>query len=179
MSDQKDLDFLRSVVRPFFKQAHVKKTLLAIFEEKITGWEKWLQIELATYLREHESIKNWGREVQHKLDKRSAKSKNSCAIDFVIHQKHKHSNLALEIKQGKSMAGCVQGMLRDLLKVNKIKNSQFESRGVWCLGIHPAAIESEVFAEVRYYAQRQGLMLNEKCIATEKIGKTGFSFTVL
>jgi hypothetical protein len=179
MSDQKDLEFLRSVVHPFFRQSHVKKTLLAIFEEEITGWEKWLQIEISTYLREHEAVKNWGREVQHKLDKRIDKSKKSCAIDFVIHQKRKHSNLALEIKQGKRMVGCVQGMLRDLIKVNKIKNSQFESRGIWCLGIHPAATASAVLAEVRYYAQKKGLVLNEKCIATEKIAKTGFSFTVL
>ena len=179
MSDQKDLEFLRAVIRPFFKQAHIKKTLIAIFEEEISGWEKWLQIELATYLRGHDAVKNWGREVQHKLDKRVAKNKKSCAVDFVIHQKHKHSNLALEVKQGKRMVGCVQGMLRDLLKVNKIKNSQFESRGVWCLGIHPAATDSDVLAEVRYYAQKHGLVINEKCISTEKIGKTGFSFTVL
>ena len=42
------------------------------------------------------------------------------------------------------MVGCIQGMLRDLTKVNRIKNSQFESRSIWCLGIHPAASRDDV-----------------------------------
>lgn len=57
MSEQKDLDFLLSISQPFFKQIHIKKTLVAIREENITGWEKWLQIEFATFLRNHRLVK--------------------------------------------------------------------------------------------------------------------------
>jgi len=66
MSNQKDLEFLTSIIRPFFKQAHIKKTLVVILEEEITGWEKWLQIEFAAYLRGHKDVKHWDREIQHK-----------------------------------------------------------------------------------------------------------------
>ncbi len=179
MSERKDLDFLLSIAHPFFKQAHIKKTLVAIREEDITGWKKWLQIEFATFLRNHDAVKDWDREIPHALDKRMAKSKDSCACDFVIHQKRMHSNLALEIKQGKRMVGCIQGMLRDLMKVNRIKDSQFESRGIWCLGIHPAASRDDVLAEVSYYTKKQKLRLREDFIASEQIGRTGFSFAII
>ena len=76
------------------------------------------------------------------------------------------------------MTSCIQGMLRDLLKVNKIKNSHFESRGIWCLGIHPADEFNSILNEIQYYAKKRGLILNEKCIASDKIGKTGFSYTI-
>jgi hypothetical protein len=130
MSIQNDLNFLATLAKSFFKQAHIRKTLAAIKEEEITGWEKWLQIEFATFLRSHDSVKEWNREIQHSLDKRIAKSRSACAIDFVILQKHKHSTLALEIKQRSSMTACLRGMLRDIKKVGKIKEKQFNSRGI-------------------------------------------------
>lgn len=75
MSTPNDLKFLTEIFHTFFKQPHIRRTLIAISEDGITGWEKWLQIELATYFRQHESIKKWGREVQHKLDMRTNTNK--------------------------------------------------------------------------------------------------------
>lgn len=179
MSIQNDLNFLATLAKSFFKQAHIKKTLTAIQEEKITGWEKWLQIELATFLRSHDSVKEWNREIQHALDKRIAKSRSACAIDFVIQQKHKHSNLALEIKQRSSMTACLRGMLRDIKKVGKIKETQFNSRGIWCLGVHDYASREDVVREVVYYSSQHKVAIQEQHVISEPIGKTGFSFTLL
>jgi len=179
MSEQKYLDFLISIAHPFFKQIHVKKTLVAIRDDCITGWEKWLQIEFATFLRNRSEVKDWNREISHALGKRMAKNKSSFAINLVIHQRRKRSNLPLEIKHGKRMVGCIQGMIRDLKKVNQTKNSEFESRSIWYLGNHPAANRNDVLAEVSYYTKKQGLKLREDFIASERIGNPGFSFSTI
>jgi hypothetical protein len=179
MSELKDLEFLLSVVRPFFKQAHIKKTLSTIHEDGISGWEKWLQIELASFLRQHASVKAWGRETQYKLDKRLTKKKSACSVDFIIHERKKQSHLAVELKQVNKMPACVQAMLRDLDKLGKIKGSEFDIRSVWCLGIHNRAHIDAVRREATYYSSTHDIALSENAIVSERIGRTEYSFTVL
>lgn len=171
---------MEGLFKDFFKQSHIKKTLVAIKTAEITGWEKWLQVELATHFFSTPSVKEWEQEVRHHLDKRKTDGRSTVSIDFHIHQKGKHSALALEVKQGRKMAGCVQGMLRDLKKVSKIKDSQLVTRSAWFLGVHPAASRTDVLAEVDYYAKtKHGFELDHACVSVHPIGKTGYSFTVL
>lgn len=178
MSEVKDLEFLISVVKPFFKQAHIKKTLAAIHEDKITGWEKWLQIEFASFVREHESVKAWGRESRYKLDQRMTRNKLTCSVDFILHQRNKHSHMAVEMKQVNAMTSCVAAMLRDVKKLQKIKGAEYDIRSVWCLGIHKRALIADVRREALYYASKHGIEINEDFIVSERIGRTEYSFTV-
>lgn len=174
-----DLKFVNSLATQFFKSKHLRQTLVAINEDSITGWEKWLQIEFATFLRQHESVKAWGRESQYKLDGRVAKVRKTCAVDFIIHQRAKHSHVALEIKQIRSPARCIGGMLKDIKKLYRIRKSEYDIRSVWCLGIHNEISPREALREVNYYSSKLGIEINTSHVVSEKIGRTGFSFTLL
>ena len=173
-----DLTFLDSLFSAFFKRKAIKDTLAAIREDSIRGWEKWLQIELAVYLRKHKEVKAWGRETQYLLDKRVAKVRSKCAIDFIIHQTRKHSHLAVEIKQLNATKSCIDRMLRDMRKMNKIRGSEFDIRSVWCLGIHNATDADEVLRKVGYYAGELQVEIDPKLVVTRPIGRTGYSYTL-
>lgn len=110
----KDLEFLASLADDFFSQRSIRKTLSVIYEEEISGWEKWLQVEFASFVHDHEDIKAWGRETPYSTDKRITKARERCAVDFILHQKYKQSHLALELKQIDSIARCTQAMIKDI-----------------------------------------------------------------
>jgi hypothetical protein len=178
-SPKLDLEFLSELATQFFRSKHLRQTLMAIQEDSITGWEKWLQIEFAAFLRQHDSVKAWGRESQYKLDGRLAKVRQTCAVDFIIHQKAKHSHLALEIKQIRSPASCINGMLKDIKKLAKIRKSDYDIRGVWCLGVHNAIPAEDALREVDYYAKKLHIDIKQAHVFSERIGNTGFSCTLL
>ena len=64
MTTKRDLQFLEKLFLSFFKPPHVRKTLFAINESGITGWEKWLQVELATHLLRRSDVRSWDREIR-------------------------------------------------------------------------------------------------------------------
>lgn len=172
-----DLKFLQSVADPFFRQAHIKKSLVAIREDSISGWEKWLQIEFATFLRQHKSVKSWGRESQYKLDKRLAKAMHTCSVDFIVHQKYKQSHIALELKQINSPPACVCAMIKDIKKLNQIRRSEFDIRSVWCLGVHNSSSSAVIEREALYYASKLGVEIKASLVASKRVGRTGYSYT--
>lgn len=174
-----DLKFLQSITNPFFSQKHIKKTLVAIEEDSISGWEKWLQIEFASFLREHTAVKSWGRESQYKLDKRVAKAAHSCSVDFIIHQKHKQSHIALELKQINSPSRCISAMIKDIKRLNEIRRSEFDIRSVWCLGVHYLASTDDVKREALYYASKLGVEIKAGLVASRKIGRSGYCYTLI
>lgn len=131
-----DLEFLKALVEDFFRRARIRSTLAAIRAESITGWEKWLQIEFASFIRQHAEVKGWSRESSYQLDQRVAEARSKCAVDFIIHQKRKHSHLAVEMKQIKSPSSCVNAMIKDIKKLHSIRRSEFDIRSVWCIGVH-------------------------------------------
>jgi len=60
LSLKNDFDFIGGLVDEFFRRAHMKRVLRSIDESAMTGWEKWLQIELASFLGKHEGVRAGG-----------------------------------------------------------------------------------------------------------------------
>jgi hypothetical protein len=173
-----DFAFMTRVSQGFFAKKVIKDTLSLISECEISGWEKWIQIEFAKYCNSHAEITDWGRELRYKLDRRSSKTKASCAIDLLIKQKHKHSPLALEIKQQRSAKGCIKSMLRDKAKLRKVKWSEDDLRGVWCLGVHAAESPDSIKNLVVFCAREQKIEIKESQIFSRRVGRTEYSVTL-
>jgi hypothetical protein len=177
--ESRDLEFLTDLASEFFGQRTIRRTLQVINEQSISGWEKWLQVEFAAFIHDHENVKAWSREMPYPTDQRIEKARNRCAVDFIIHQKYKQSHLALEIKQVKSVSRCARAMVEDIKKMLSIRRSEFDIRSVWCLGVHQAATEAEVLRELKYHADELSFDLSEKLVSTRKIGQTGYSFSLI
>lgn len=178
MAFKKDFEFIASLSSDFFQRAHIKKTLKAIDDSKMTGWEKWLQIELAAFLEARGDIKAWWRESSYDLDKRVVESRKRCAVDFLVHQKWKQSHMALELKQVNSPTACVQGMIRDKKKIQGIKSTKYDIRSVWCVGVHRVVESGEVERLVAYYGSKLKSLVNPKFLFTERIGYSSYMFTI-
>lgn len=178
MTLKHDFKFIITLSSDFFQRAHIKRSLKAIDASKMTGWEKWLQIELATYLDTRADIKTWWRESSYEIDGRVAESRKKCAVDFLVHQKRKQSHMALELKQVNSPTACVQGMLRDKKKIDSIKTTKYDIRSVWCVGVHRCAEMDEVKRLVAYYSSKLKSPVNSTFLFTERIGYSPYMFTV-
>lgn len=61
----KDFEFVKGIAADFFKKKSIKDSLIIIEEYQISGWEKWLQIELSKLLKEHPTVKQWSREKRY------------------------------------------------------------------------------------------------------------------
>jgi hypothetical protein len=178
LSEKLDFIFICDLAQQFFRKTHVRRALLAISEDSMTGWEKWLQIELAQFLRDHKKVKAWWRESKYALDGRLIAARKKCAVDFLIHQKGKQSHMALELKQANAMNNCIAGMLRDLKKISCIRGGAYDIRSVWCLGVHKTKSSSDVLRRTRYLADGAKISFDEKLFISASIGKTGYSYTI-
>jgi hypothetical protein len=178
MAIQHDFEFIKSIAAEFFKRSHIKKTLKQIDECAMTGWEKWLQIEVAAFLQDHKNVKAWWRESSYSLDTRLVASRRTCAVDFLIHERAKHSHMAVELKQINSPTACVKGMLKDKKKIQSIKSVKYDIRSVWCIGVHKDVHAAEVSRLVTYYSDVAGVQINKKFLCTEKIGHSAYNYTI-
>lgn len=178
MTIKKDFEFVSTLSSEFFQRAHIKRTLKAISDSEMTGWEKWIQIELAAYVNARDDIKAWWRESSYEIDGRVVESRKKCAVDFLVHQKWKQSHLAVELKQVNSPGACVQGMLRDKKKIQSIKSAKYDIRSAWCVGVHRFVEPDEVRRLAAYYASKLKCPVNSKLLSTERIGYSPYMFTV-
>lgn len=169
---------MTEIAQKFFAKKSIKDTLVAISEFEISGWEKWIQIEFAMFCKSQDNITRWGRELRYELDKRISRNQSSCAIDFLIKQKYKHSPLAIEIKQKNSATECVNAMLADIKKIRQIKYSNDDLRGVWCMGIHHTKTSADMKKLVSDCAQKARTEVNSDFIYSKQIGRTDFSVTI-
>lgn len=137
-----DLNFLKELANDFFQQTEIVNKLNQFIENRIKGWEIWLQVEFALFLFNHPNVSEIEREKRYELDKRMSKDKNICSIDFLIRQKFKQSAIPLEIKQHENASNCICYMLKDIEKYEKVKGSGTTTgRSLWCLGVHPTVEE--------------------------------------
>ncbi|WP_202800837.1 hypothetical protein [Moritella dasanensis] len=114
------------------------------------------------------------------MDKRSSKNKQYMAIDFLIRKKRAKLNqyIALEIKQNKSAASCIRGMMEDVCKISLVRGAEDDIRSMWSLGIHHALSETELKNAVIDYADDYNVDLAPNCIMTKEIKDTRFAFTI-
>lgn len=178
LSLKHDFEFIARLAEEFFRRPHVKRILSAIEECKMTGWEKWLQIELSAFLDSHTGVTAWWRESKYDLDQRVLESRKKCAVDFLIQEKWKQSHMALELKQINSANGCVKSMIQDKKKIAAIKSVKYDIRSVWCLGVHRTADPAEVHRLTAYHADKLNTEISYKRVICKSIGKTDYSYTI-
>ncbi|KFC88525.1 hypothetical protein [Hafnia alvei] len=87
--DMETADFItvKALVDLFIKQEHIINRLDMIKNQSINDWEKWLQLELEFFMRQHESIANVEREVPYLCDRRSAPDRFTMFVDLKFRKK--------------------------------------------------------------------------------------------
>ncbi|MCG9702691.1 hypothetical protein L1D19_21730 [Vibrio natriegens] len=176
-----DFQFTLQLLQRFFKQPKIQHRLQLITEHDITGWEIWLQVELACFINDHEDISEWYRECQYSVDKRLAKTRQHMAIDFAFRRKRtkKDRYIALEIKQNLNVTQCIHNMVKDIEKVWWMRSSEDDIRSMWCLGVHPTSNDASLKQVVNKYAQQYEFELDEQCIHYQDIDGTKWRFTLI
>jgi len=176
-----DFEFTWSVLTDFFKQKRIQRTLAAIEEAEVTGWEKWWQIELALYLSEHDEVGNWNMEERFFTDLRRGTEKDSIAVDLSFRQKRcsKDAMIFLELKQDADWKRCIENMLRDAKKVFGAHSRSHEGsavRSFFVAGIYP----SEPKGVVHDYVERRldELEMDWELMDTKFIADTRYGLTL-
>ncbi len=102
------------------------------------------------------------------------------AIDFLIRKSGAKLDqyIAIEIKQNKSAASCINGMMKDACKISLVKGSEDDIRTMWSLGIHKALPQDDLENLVNSYADEYEVQLGPNCIKTKPIDNTNFAYTV-
>ncbi|KHO14228.1 hypothetical protein NT90_16905 [Acinetobacter baumannii] len=175
-----DLEFIYSIFDTFFKKKYIRDRLNLIKNNQITGWEIWLQVELAFFLSEHADVMQWSRELPYSLDKRVDKLKDKGIVDFCLRERNKSTEkmIAIELKQCNSAKSCITAMIKDLNKFHSLKPSEYKSiRSFWCVGVHPKVQESTC---IEYINQnKNGYEFNQNHLLSKEIKGTEFSYTIL
>lgn len=173
---KKDFDFLKEILTEFCNQPSFIERLQTIAQTEITGWEIWLQVELAIFLQEHEQVSDWKREIRHSLDMRKSDYWNNASIDFYIRQKRAQSDIPLEIKQNISARACIKSMADDIKKFRNIKDSsRITGRELWCMGIHKKVEENTL----KGYLSEYDCACYENCVYFYPIPDTDFMLTLI
>lgn len=173
-----DFQFTASLLEGFFAQRKVQNSLVTIWDQDISGWEIWLQVEFATYLSlEHSDSLEWGRECQLLVDRRRNKERTKLAADFIFRRKRHALDryIVLEFKQNASPKSCFANMMKDIEKIQLAKSSEMDMRGFWVVGVHPKHDMTK--AEIKDYLGYQFDIARED-ILTVFIPNTNYAFTM-
>lgn len=182
---KRDFDYLRELVQDFFSQPYISDKLQLISDIDITGWEIWFQVEFSFFLKQHSSKVDWKREHKIPFDLRKEKSKKNMCIDFFIRKKgwKKDHYLLLEVKQHKDAGTCMNAMLDDLIKLNKMRPTNLqEARSFWMLGIFSKNIEQsieDINQKLQDRLTKREISLNPDMILISEIEKTNYTFLIL
>jgi len=184
---ESNFEFVCQLLGKFFKRSRVTKALDAIYKEKITGWEKWFEIELALYFSNCDDLSESKTQFTLESDNRKT-SKNKFIPDFGLRRKNyaKNKFIIIELKCNKVTKKCIKGMLEDLQKFYKIKNRQKKEkqmRSFFVVGVHkkenkPNVIET-IISVMKNNRKYQNLDVDYKAIKSRKITGTNYSFTLI
>jgi hypothetical protein len=153
---ESDLEIIINILRPFFRQARIYNALKIIGREDISGFEKWLEIELLIYLSEqkdYERNSQWNLE----MDKRKS-SKNHKLLDIGIRKKghKKNKYIGIELKCNNNMDACINGMIKDCIKLTQLKGSaNKKTRSLFFVGIHPKEDVNLIRKTINKYLYKQ------------------------
>lgn len=175
-----DFDYICELLEAFFKQSALRKSFRIIFEQEITGWEIWFQVEFARFLAEHPGMPQWRRELTFQFDYRRESVRSYLKPDFIIRKKGWATDryVALEIKQHVNLGNCVSNMIEDLAKVAKIRKSQIDLRSYWALGIFQTDPDHNVEDIVAEKLLNSGLEYHAGVSSVTKISRTPFSYVL-
>jgi len=137
MSSKKDFDLSIELLEKFFSTPHVRKMLNHIYTIQKWRFEHWLQIELSLFFSKHKDneIAEYYLEETFNTDKRKNKNSASARPDIIFRKKHTMKDLYIfwELKTAKRSSRCISGMLKDMIKIESIKNNV---KSYWLVGIH-------------------------------------------
>ncbi len=183
-----DFEFICELMDSFTCQAHIQNTFNVIEQEKITGWENWLQVEFATFLSRYDSVGTWEREQSYYIDGRKRIDKNKAIVDFNVRKKCTKLNrmIALEFKQNTSSKTCITNMISDVQKIEDIRASSSTCmRSYWVIGIHPRNMnkhhtedKKDIKRRILQKSKCTSFGLIEECILTKYIPNTGLAYTI-
>ncbi|CAM3458263.1 MULTISPECIES: hypothetical protein [Yersinia] len=99
-------------LKTFFDHPDFKHKLRLISDMDITGWENWLQIEIALFLCRNEHIISWGREVRFENPEGQR-----IVPDFFLVNSDDTLSL-IEVKMNKNKVACLTQTKNDRAKIN-------------------------------------------------------------
>ncbi|WP_288357019.1 hypothetical protein [uncultured Pseudomonas sp.] len=175
-----DFDFVSSILEEFFDRRKLRNSLSIIHDQEITGWEVWIQIELANFLSEHITMPQWCRELPLEFDYRREKTKWHFKPDFILRKKgwRLDQYVALEIKQHHQAGNCITNMIADLAKVAKMRKSEIYLKSAWALGIFHTSPDTDALAAIEAKLVDAGLEYHESVVLVKKIRGTPFTFAL-
>ena len=164
---------LFSILKGFFSKKTVQGTLRFIEAHKLSGCEKWLQIELLKYLFKTKQVLDDEivKEEVYAQDQRKDDYRQLQRIDITFRLKNKQYYIALELKFKNYLA--LAEIEKDLKKVSNSKPSEkVYFRKVFVLLLHPFQ-EEDVIEQKAERKEFAGDIEFSK-----KIPSTNFSYTV-
>ena len=176
---KKDFDFTAQLMNEFFDQNHIQERFKLIQECEISGYEIWLQVEVAAFFNAHSLVADWKREVEYSIDRRVMKHRNRALVDLIFRKKHSSTDkwIGLEIKQNQNLSACLRGIMEDTLKLNAVKDSEDNLRCFWSLGVFQASNEN-VHDKLMNSANSHNFELPKNCFQHHKIGDSGYEYLV-
>lgn len=181
-----DFQYVRERINEFFGRRAIGKSLALIDELGITGWEKWWQVEFATWLADHDRIGEWVMEEVFNTDLRRNTKKSSIAIDIGFRMKGFSTKemIFLELKQNNDMIKCIDNMLSDAEKVytaQQYSTSGLMIRNFFVVGIYPTPIDANKTVVHDYISDRAeelNVPVKRSSIYTKFIPESPYSVTL-
>ena len=181
-----DFLFTRDHISQFFDRGAVRGALDLISEVGITGWEKWWQVEFATWLAENDGIGDWVMEEKFLTDLRRNGKKDSVAIDIGFRLKGFSTKemLFVELKQNPNWQQCIKNMLLDIEKVGSAQTysveNKFMIRNFFVVGVYPTGntTKKDVHDYIQNRADEREISVEREHIFTKFIQGTLFSVTM-
>lgn len=172
----RDAEYITALVDNFFKQEEIIKRFEMIEENRISGWEIWLQIEFSYFLCKHSSKPEWYREQSYEYDRRQEKIKLRLKPDFLIRKSGwtKDQYMALEFKQDYQALPCFKKMSTDMDKYIKIRQSNNDLRSVWAVGIFHSENIEYVEKTLTDYMESQKMEMAYQDLVVYQIGETNY-----
>ena len=164
---------LFGILKGFFKKETVQETLRLIGDHKLSGCEKWLQIELLKYLFKTNQVLDDEIAIEDVFaqDQRKDDYRQLQRIDITFRLKNKQYYIALELKFKNYLA--LAEIQKDLNKVSNSKPSEkVYFRKVFALLLHPFQEEDVI----KQKAER--MEFTGDIEFSEEIPSTNFSYTV-
>ncbi|UAA39331.1 hypothetical protein KIH87_02910 [Paraneptunicella aestuarii] len=100
-------------------------------------------------------------------------------VDFVFRKKHSSTEkwIALEVKQNPNLSACLNGIMKDSLKIDAMRNSEYDLRCFWSLGVHKAVDKNvSVYDKLIDSAEKHNVEVLGNCFESHPIGNSGYAY---
>jgi hypothetical protein len=179
MSVEKDFKLTIDFLRKFFSEHHIKKILNHVYSTKNWRFEKWLQIELSSFLSHQNEVGEFDLEKSVGIDRRKNTKRYVARVDVILRKRYTAKNLYIiwELKCAKMASTCIRHMFKDLRKIEETKSDNFLS-SYWLVGVHCNEKSEKVLQNILKKSDEFKRELKKTHIHSEVIKGTNHSFTV-